>query len=165
MCILSPAVTLWHLMTENHLHRNGLVYSHFKKQTQMLVSVKTNLWLCAIQHKRMVSQLWLNGFCMYFCHYQIIFLIWSLLGLLCPCIPCLALLSLFLLLPDLTLFSSVQLAQILISAAFSEISCHLEQHPSLLESANQASCWLAFPLYLDILLNAFPSIPPLWLAK
>lgn len=83
-----------------------LGFSRFKKQTQMLVSVKANLWLYAIQPKSFRVRercpgCSLNGFCMYSSHYQITFWILFLFGLLCPCIPCLALLSpsFFLLLP------------------------------------------------------------------
>lgn len=104
--VLSPAVTFWTLNGWKPPGSEWLGFSRFKKQTQMFVSVKANLWLYAIQHKSFRVRercpgCNLNGFCTYFSHYQITFLIWFLFGLLCPCIPCLALLSpsFFLLLP------------------------------------------------------------------
>lgn len=149
-CPLLLHSELW--MVENHLDQNGLICSLFKKQTQMFVSVKTNLWLYAIQHKSFRVRercpgCNLNGFCTYFSHYQITFLIWFLFGLLCPCIPCLALLSpSFFFCYYLSQLLSFQFSHILTSIDFSEICCHLKQHPSFFESTNQASCWL-IPLF------------------
>lgn len=91
----------------------------------------------------------LNGFCSDFCHYQMTFMIWFLfwLALSLHSLSSSALPSLFCYyLSQLLCF---QFSQILISIAFSEICCHLEQHPSLFEPTNQASCWLSFPSLLS----------------
>lgn len=140
-------VTPWKI--ETHLDWNGLVYFHFKKQTRMFVSVETNLWLCAILCKGTVSQLQSKW---------ILYVFLSLWNYFLDLISSWLTLSLYSLsssaLPSLYCYYlsqplSFQFSQILVSIAFSEICCHLEQHPSLFESTNQLSCWISFPSLLS----------------
>lgn len=86
-------------MTENHLDQISLVYCHFKNEPICLFQLKL-IWLDAIQHKVMVS--WLQYKLMFYVFLTLqfpwFFFFLIIFGLLCPCIPSLALLSIFLLL-------------------------------------------------------------------